>query len=70
MKKKSMKSATWNQDKDLMKLDIMNKKERTCFKCEKKEYIRRFCKNKEKDLTNLKMKNRIFQIQEENLKKN
>lgn len=50
-----------------MEFDVINKETRTCFKYGKKRHIRRFCKNKEKDLTNLETGKEASQIQEGDL---
>lgn len=53
-----------------MDLDAINKKTRTCFKCEKKNHICRFWKNKEKDLANVESENKASQIKKKNLEEN
>ena len=43
----NLSRTTWGHERDSMKLNEFNKKKRKCFKYEKMDHIRQFCRNKE-----------------------
>lgn len=63
-------SVTWNQKKNLMELNQTEKpKKWIYFKYRKKEHIRRFCKEKDKNLVFVKTEKEMSSTTERNLKK-
>lgn len=55
----------WNQKEDLMDLNQINAEKRKYFKYEKTEYIRHFCKSKEKNLITVESENEKILDQKE-----